>query len=178
MSLSKKDLFLVEASKLGHGDCVKKIDITGVCREIHFDDKNEELRYGIIPSLISDGYIADFINDKYITITRKGYYYAIKISGLPASNFEMVLYHEARKLSVELLKYLCNLTYERHETYSISIVKIENYAEGYGGEAHNQAINILREGDLIHIDDHGTVKVTDKGRLEVIKNLLINIKSV
>jgi hypothetical protein len=84
MSLSSsKDRFLIAAAKLGHGDCMERVDTTKVSQELDPNNKGETV-YEIINSLILEGYVTDIIENRYITISRRGYYYAIKMSELPA----------------------------------------------------------------------------------------------
>ena len=59
---------------------------------------DEEIESQILSQLRINDYIKGSIKDGVI-ITRKGYYYAIKISGESATNFGIVSFNEARRLS-------------------------------------------------------------------------------
>jgi hypothetical protein len=70
-----KDAFLVGACRMGHGDIKKMIKVVEVCKAMRLSLTDEEIESQILSQLR----IEDSMKDG-VMITRKGYYYAIKIS--------------------------------------------------------------------------------------------------
>ena len=73
------------------------------------------------------------------TVTRKGLYYVIKSTGLTSENFEMIPYHEVKRLSIQVLRFLCQLRYKEKVNVTISEIKFETYGQG----VVNQVIDLL-----------------------------------
>jgi hypothetical protein len=121
-----KDAFLVGACRMGHGDIKKMIKVVEVCKAMHLSLTDEE-----IEQILSQLRIEDSMKDG-VMITRKGYYYAIKISRESVTNFGMVSFNEARKLSFCTLQYVCKQSHVRKTESRINILEI-NHGGREGG---------------------------------------------
>jgi hypothetical protein len=78
---SEQESFLIEASRVGQGDTQKRIDVTKICGKLELSQGNERFINRILQPLVAKGYIEEIPNQNEITVTRRGFYYAIKVSG-------------------------------------------------------------------------------------------------
>ena len=109
VDLDNKDTFLVHACRIGHGDVKKMVEVRkATCLSL----TDEEIESQILSQLRIEEYIKGSMKDG-VTITRKGYYYAIKVSRESATNFGMVSFNEARKLSFGTLQHVCKQLHVR-----------------------------------------------------------------
>jgi hypothetical protein len=171
---SEKESFLIEACRAAHGDTKKRIEVSQIYQKLNLSGERAEPLSKTINSLVAQGHIIEIANQQQVTITRTGFYFAIKISGLSASNFGMVSYEEAKVLSFELLKHFCiKSTKNVNDEINIDKITIGDHLDAYGGATLNQLIDILTEEGLVkYIDDNGKIEVTPKGIKEVVKRLL------
>ena len=176
MTTSNKYIFLIEACIKSKGHTNHRIDITEICQKIGIGNKNNDNQIEIIDSLIMEGYIRRIQGSNEATITREGFYYAIKLSGWSAENFGMVSYEEANRLSIDTLKFLSKETINNvNREFSIDKIKIGNY----GGAVVDQVLDILKEKGFIEpLDDQKIFKITPKGIHEVLKSILFDCLSV
>jgi hypothetical protein len=168
--LSESDNFLIEACRIAQGDTQKNIEVTQIRRRLNLSGDIDQMKH---PHLIG-GYIKGIQNRDEITVTRKGFYYALKKSGISPSNFGMVSYKEAKTLSFEVLKHLCKKTVKKEEI-NIWQIKISNYLGDYGGATLSQVADILLEqGFIRYLDDTGRINITPKAIKQVARKLLLS----
>jgi hypothetical protein len=166
----------IEACRTGHGDIQKTVNVMEICNALSLT--REQIDSQIISPLVLGGYIKGSTKDEVI-VTRKGYYYAIKISGESAPNFGMVSYNEAKRLSFDILKYICKRIHGGKTESKINIVEIkaggyEGAPDAYGKEVINQIAEILDEYGFIRLlDDNGEIEITTKGVEEVIRRIIL-----
>lgn len=174
--MSEKESFLIEACREGQGDTKKRVDVSQIYKRLNLPERKEELASKILNSLVAEGHIIEIPNQDQVTITRRGYYFAIKISGISPSNFGMVSYEEAKGLSFEMLKHICKKTTENvNDEINIRKMTVGDYLGAYGGATLSQLADILiEEGFVIYLDDKGKIEVTSKGMKEVVKRLLLS----
>ena len=171
---SEHESFLIEASRAGHGDTQKRIDVTKICSKLDLSQENEGSINRILHPLVAKGYIEEIPNQNEITVTRRGFYYAIKVSGVSPSNFGMVSYEEAQQLSFDVLKHICTKTTQNEGEINLQKLRIGNYLGAYGGATISQIADMLIENNLIrYLDDRGKIEITSKGIREVVRKLLL-----
>ena len=163
---SEKEGFLIESCRVGQGDTKKGIDVSQIYKRLNIP---EELAIKIIKSLVAEGHIIEIPNQDQVTITRRGYYFAIKISGISPSNFGIVSYEEAKGSCFEMLKHICKRTTKNvKDEINISKITVGDSLGAYGGATLNQLADILiEEGFVRYLDDKGKIEVTPKGMKEV-----------
>ena len=108
-------------------------------------------------------------NDTF-TVTRKGFYYAIKSTGLTPENFEMISYQEAERLSIQVLRFMCKMRYTETFNVTLSEIKFETYGKG----VVNQVIDLLVEMNLIKFSDKtfSEIQITNKGIAVALRAIL------
>lgn len=168
---------MIEACRKGHGDIQKAHNVTEICKNTHLSLADEQIDNQIIYPLLIGGYIKGSIKEGII-ITRKGYYYAIKISGESAQNFGMVSYKEAKRLSFDTLKYICKRhdgkTESKNNIFEIKPGGYEGALNAYGEEVIKQVAEILDDyGFIRFLDDNGEIEITTKGVEEVLRRILL-----
>jgi hypothetical protein len=137
-----------------------------------------EIDSQILTPLLMKGYIKDSGKDEFI-VTRKGYYYAIKISGESAENFGMVSYNQAKRLSFGTLKNICKRVHDGKTESKISMLKVkpggrEGALDSYGKEVNKQIAEILDEyGFIRFLHDYGEIEITTEGFEEIIRRILL-----
>jgi hypothetical protein len=128
---SEQASFLIEASRVSQGDTHKRINITKICGKLDLSQGNE--RPGILHPLVTQGYIKEIPNQNEITVTRRGFYCAFKVSGESPNNFGMASYEEAKRLSFDVIKHICKKTTQDEGEINIQKLTISNFAGAYGG---------------------------------------------
>jgi hypothetical protein len=178
MALCVMDAFLIEACRNGHGDIKKRINVVEICKTTSVSLSDQEVNSQILRPLLIKGNIKNYTKDE-VVVTRKGYYYAIRISGESAANFGMVSYNEAKRLSFGTLKYVCKRIHCTKTEPKINILKIkpgghEGALDSYGNEVNNQIAEILGEyGFITFMGDTGEIDITTKGVEEVIRRVML-----
>jgi hypothetical protein len=163
--MPEEESFLIQASLVGQGDTQRRISISEICNKLtELSHKNDRFANKIVWPLVAKGYIKEILNQKF-TVTRKGFYHTIKMSGMSPSNFGMVSYEKAKRLSFEVLKHLCKKTIKNPDKdIIIWQIKIGNYLGDYGGATLNQVADILiEEGFIRYLDKKGRIEVTPQG---------------
>jgi hypothetical protein len=120
-----------------------------------------------VPKLSSG--IKDLPASNEVTITRKGFYYAIKVSGEAAENFDMASYVDASRLSLDVLKYLARERFDNpNREFNINEINVRTY----GGATVEQVLDILEENGFIELYDKRIFKITPKGIHKVLDIVL------
>jgi predicted transcriptional regulator len=160
---------LINAGLDVKGDTNQYLDIHNYFRE-HPDDKYTTKGTSTIEYLSKSGLVLICKNNKF-RITRRGFYYAIETSGLPAGNFEMIPYDEAKDQAVNILIIICNNKYE-----NMSSIRIDNIKLGVTPQkVILQVIDLMYEEALIeYTKDQEEIQITSKGILKVVEYLLRN----